>query len=91
MLVGDWSAGGRLGGDCRKRKHAFALLGSVSVGGLGEVDWGAGGGKLGCKGELGRGEHGLLGIGPLGILLLRGGRGAREATWDIWGGAGCGW
>lgn len=45
------------------------------------MDWGADGEKLGCERESGRGEHGLLGIGPLGILMLGGGTGGRDSTW----------
>lgn len=77
----------------QKGEALVCVIGIGIGGGLGKVDWGAAGGKLGCEGELGRGEHGLLGVGPLGILMLRGGKGARDATWgaDIWGGAGCGW
>lgn len=68
-------------------------------GGLGERDWGADGEKLGCERELGRGEHGLLGIGPLGILMLGSGTGAETPPgvraygedWAVDGGGGGDW
>lgn len=54
---------GDLAGDCTKgEKRCSALFGSVSV------DWGAGGEKLRCGWELGRGERGWLGISvPWGL------------------------
>lgn len=75
VLVGDWSAGDRLGRGLQKRGALVCVIWIGIGGGLGEVDWGAGGEKLRCERELGRGEHGLLGICSLGILMLGGQKG----------------
>lgn len=82
VLVGDWSSGGRLGGE-RKKGGALVCIIWIGIGGgLGRStgvrvvkNWG--------EGKLGRGEHGFLGIGPLGILMLGAG-GGPETPPGLW-------